>query len=125
MIVLATSGFPRIDRRDRVRSRARGRVDRGAADRACRLADRVPGRALCADARVPRRLGDPFESPVLCHARELAWRHGTAATLQLVAGDPPQAIVAAAVDAQADLLVIGARRSARSRGAPTRRWIQD
>jgi len=73
---------------------------------------------------VPRRLGDPFESPVLCHARELAWRHGTAATLQLVAGDPPQAIVAAAVDAQADLLVIGARRSARSRGAPTRRWIQ-
>jgi nucleotide-binding universal stress UspA family protein len=73
---------------------------------------------------VPRRLTDPFEDPVLCHARELAWRHGTAATLQLVAGDAPQAIVAAAADAHADLLVIGARRTARPRAAPTRRWIQ-
>jgi nucleotide-binding universal stress UspA family protein len=73
---------------------------------------------------VPRRLTDPFENAVLCQARELAWRHGTAATLQLVAGDPPQAIVAAATDAHADLLVIGARRSTRPRAAPTRRWIE-
>jgi nucleotide-binding universal stress UspA family protein len=73
---------------------------------------------------IPRRLTDPFENPVLCHARELAWQHGTAATLQLVAGEPPQAIVAAATDANADLLVIGARRRTRPRAAPTRRWIQ-
>jgi len=73
---------------------------------------------------VPRRLTDPFENQVLCEARELAWRHGAAATLQLVAGNPPEAIVAAAAEARADLLVLGARRRARQRAAPTRRWIE-
>jgi nucleotide-binding universal stress UspA family protein len=73
---------------------------------------------------VTRRLGDPFESPVLRQAREIAWRHGSAATLQLVAGDPPEAIIAAARDACADLLVIGARTQERWRTAPTRRWVQ-
>ena len=73
---------------------------------------------------VPRRLTDPFQSPVLRQARELAWRHHSAASLQLVAGDPPAAIIAAARDAHADLLVIGARPQVRWRGAPTRRWVQ-
>lgn len=73
---------------------------------------------------VPRRLTDPFENQVLCDARELAWRHGTAATLQLVAGNPPEAIVDAVAEAHADLLVLGARRSVRPRSAPTRRWIE-
>jgi nucleotide-binding universal stress UspA family protein len=73
---------------------------------------------------VPRRLADPFESRVLREARELAWRHGSAASLQLVAGDPPAAIIAATRDAHANLLVIGARPQKRWRGAPTRRWVQ-
>jgi hypothetical protein len=71
---------------------------------------------------VPRKLTDPFESAVLRHARELAWRRGAAATLQLVAGDPPHAIVAASTDAHADLLVIGASHGARWHPAPTRHW---
>lgn len=73
---------------------------------------------------VPRRLPDPFESPILRHARALAWQHGAAATLQLVAGDPPQAIIESASNALADLLVIGAHHGSRWRAAPTRRWIQ-
>jgi nucleotide-binding universal stress UspA family protein len=47
---------------------------------------------------IPRRVSDPF--------------------------DPPEAIIAAATDAQADLLVIGARGSWRFRAAPTQRWVQ-
>jgi nucleotide-binding universal stress UspA family protein len=58
---------------------------------------------------VQRKLTDPFESLVLRQARELAWRHGAAATLQLLSGEPPRAIVAAAASNHADLLVIGAR----------------
>jgi nucleotide-binding universal stress UspA family protein len=73
---------------------------------------------------VPRKLTDPFESPVLRHARELAWQRGAAATLQLLAGDPPQAIVSASTDAHADLLVIGVYHGARWHPAPTRRWVQ-
>jgi nucleotide-binding universal stress UspA family protein len=75
---------------------------------------------------IPRRLLDPFESPVLASARELAWRHGVAATLELIAGDPAQLIVTAAARASADVLVLGARSAerARRRAAPTRRWIE-
>jgi nucleotide-binding universal stress UspA family protein len=75
---------------------------------------------------IQRKLTDPFESPVLRRARELAWRHGIAATLELLSGDPPHAIVAAAASNHADLLVIGARNRQRAflRRAPTRRWIQ-
>lgn len=65
---------------------------------------------------VERKLADPFESPVLRAARELAWRHGAAASLQLLSGDPPQAIVAAASRAHADVLVIGARSPGRGLG---------
>ncbi|HWF23972.1 MAG TPA: universal stress protein [Solirubrobacteraceae bacterium] len=75
---------------------------------------------------VERKLTDPFESPVLSRARELAWRHGVVATLELRSGDPPRAIVAATVSGHADLLVIGAwnRGRAFGRRAATRRWIE-
>lgn len=81
---------------------------------------------------VPRRLVDPFDSPVLASARELAWRHGVAATLELLAGEPAHMIVTAATRADADVLVIGAvtrstRPSARrfaGRGLGSRRWIE-
>jgi nucleotide-binding universal stress UspA family protein len=74
---------------------------------------------------VQRKLPDPFESSVLRQARELAWRHGSAATVQLLAGEPPRAIVAAVADAPADLLVIGARNhnGVFGRTTSTRRWI--
>jgi nucleotide-binding universal stress UspA family protein len=75
---------------------------------------------------VERKLPDPFESQVLRHARELAWCHGAAATLQLLSGDAPRAIVAAAQRDSVDLLVIGARSRDREsvRRPRTRRWIQ-
>jgi nucleotide-binding universal stress UspA family protein len=73
------------------------------------------------------RAVDPFASPVLCRARELAWRHGNAATLQLLTGDVAHTIVAAATDACAHLLVLSTprqpRRFARSWGL--RGWIED
>lgn len=71
------------------------------------------------------KLTDPFESPVLSQAREFAWRHGAAATLQLIAGEPARAIVDAAANYHADLLVIGGRhRHWLLRGkAPTLRWV--
>jgi len=72
---------------------------------------------------VQRNHTDPFESPVLRHARALAWRHGAAATVHLLAGDPPRAIVAAAAHAGADILVIGANNRALHRNTPARRWI--
>jgi nucleotide-binding universal stress UspA family protein len=75
---------------------------------------------------IPRRLVDPFDSPVLADARELAWRCGVAATLELLAGDPAETITTAAIRAHADVLVLGARSAgqARRRTAPTRRWIE-
>jgi nucleotide-binding universal stress UspA family protein len=76
---------------------------------------------------IPRRLIDPFDSPVLADARELAWRRGVAATLVLVAGEPAAAMItAAAAAAHADVLVIGARITGRPRRrtAPTLRWIE-
>lgn len=75
---------------------------------------------------VQRKLDDPFESAVLRQARDLAWRHGAAATLQLVAGEPARAIVDAAAGNHADLLVIGAPNPDRvfPRKATTRRWVQ-
>jgi nucleotide-binding universal stress UspA family protein len=75
---------------------------------------------------IPRRLVDPFDSPVLASARELVWRRGVAATLELLAGDPAEMITAAAMRAHADVLVLGAGRGgrARRRTAPTRRWIE-
>jgi nucleotide-binding universal stress UspA family protein len=75
---------------------------------------------------VPRRLVDPFDSLVLAKARELAWRRGVAATLELLAGDPAEMITAAATRGHADVLVLGARnaRRARRRTAPRRRWIE-
>jgi nucleotide-binding universal stress UspA family protein len=75
---------------------------------------------------VVRRARDPLVSPVLCRARELAWRHGSAATLQLLAGDVAPTIVAAATDACAHLLVLSTPRQhgrfARSR--VLRGWIE-
>ena len=62
---------------------------------------------------VARRELDPFASPVLCRARELAWRHGSAATVQLLTGDIADTIIAAAIDTGADLLVLGANRHRR------------
>lgn len=75
---------------------------------------------------VSRKLMDPFDSPVLAGARELAWRRGVAATLALVAGEPARAIVATAVQAQADVLVIGAGSHRRSLGRrpSTTRWVE-
>jgi nucleotide-binding universal stress UspA family protein len=75
---------------------------------------------------IERKLADPFESPVLRDARELAWHHGAAATLQLVRGEPSRAIVTATADHHADLLIIGAPRRNRGllRKSATRRWIQ-
>lgn len=75
---------------------------------------------------IPRRLIDPFDSLVLANARELAWRRGVAATLELLAGDPAEMITAAATRAHADVLVLGARSAgrARRRTAATRRWIE-
>ncbi len=62
---------------------------------------------------IERELADPFESPVLRDARKLAWRHGAAATLQLVRVEPSRVIIGA---------------PGRSRGllrkSATRRWIQ-
>jgi nucleotide-binding universal stress UspA family protein len=66
---------------------------------------------------VPRRRLDPFDSPILASARELAWRRGVAATLELLAGDPAQMITAAAARAHADVLVLGARSAGRAAGA--------
>ena len=72
-----------------------------------------------------RKLDDPFENCVLRRARELAWRHGVAASLQLLAGDPPQAIVAGAARAAGDVLVIGAANPDRASWHKARRreWI--
>jgi nucleotide-binding universal stress UspA family protein len=103
-----------------------------ACDAALRIVHAVPpvqyrvGR-LAPTRAVPRRLGDPFNSPVLADARELAWLRGVAATLALLAGEPVAGMVtAAAANAQADLLVIGARSAERPRRrtAPTRQWIE-
>jgi hypothetical protein len=46
-------------------------------------------------------LPDPFDSTVLRHARSLAWRHGAAATLQLLTGDPAPAVLSATTAARA------------------------
>jgi nucleotide-binding universal stress UspA family protein len=75
---------------------------------------------------IPRRLVDPFDSPVLASARELVWRRGVSATVELLAGNPAEMITTAATRAHADVLVLGARRAgrARHRTAPTRRWIE-
>jgi nucleotide-binding universal stress UspA family protein len=75
---------------------------------------------------VARRACDPFASDILCHARELAWRHGSAATLQLLAGDTARMIVQAATDARADLLVLSTPRTRRwpGRTSLARGWIE-
>jgi nucleotide-binding universal stress UspA family protein len=75
---------------------------------------------------VSRRAHDPFASDILCHARELSWRHGSAATLQLLTGDIPQTIVQAATDARADLLVLSTPHQRRwpRRASLVRRWIE-
>jgi nucleotide-binding universal stress UspA family protein len=75
---------------------------------------------------VARPLDDPCDSPVLRDARAAAWRHGVAASLQRLRGDPPPAILATAADHHADLLVIGARQHRRPWPAQARtgRWIQ-
>ena len=73
---------------------------------------------------IERKLDCPYESPVLLKARQLAWGHGAAATLELVAGEPARAIVSAA--AHVDLLVIGGSNygaAARLR-ARTRRRVE-
>lgn len=76
---------------------------------------------------VPRKLTDPFQSPVLRQAREVAWRNGAAATLALLAGDPAPEIVNAAAEMNADIIVIGnaSPRYRCWRTAPTGRWIHD
>jgi nucleotide-binding universal stress UspA family protein len=75
---------------------------------------------------VAHRARDPFTSPVLCRARQLAWQHGSAATLDLLSGEIPNTIVAAATDAHADLLVLSTPRARRRLSAtpPVRRWIE-
>lgn len=75
---------------------------------------------------VDQRLVDPFDSPVLLRARELAWRHGTAAVLDLVAGDMPRAVIATAWRARADALVLSAPRrdGLLGRASPRRRWME-
>ena len=124
VIVLATSGSPASLRATVFAAELAG--DIGATLRIVHVVAPVEYRVgrLAPMRPVSRRLTDPFQSPVLRQARELAWRHGSAAILQLVAGDPPAAIIAAARGTHADLLVIGARPQARWRGAPTRRWVQ-
>jgi nucleotide-binding universal stress UspA family protein len=76
---------------------------------------------------VTRRARDPFASPVLGRARELAWRHGSAATLQLLIGDVAPAIVEAATDAGAHLLVLSTPRQRRrfARSRLRRNWIEN
>lgn len=76
---------------------------------------------------VPRRLANPFESPVLRQAREVAWRNGAASTLALLAGDPAHAIVNAAAETDTDIVVIGTAppRHPLWRTAPIGRWIHD
>ena len=73
---------------------------------------------------IERKLDCPYESPVLLKARQLAWEHGAAATLELVAGEPARAIVSAA--AQVELLVIGgSHHGAAARFLTrTRRWVE-
>jgi nucleotide-binding universal stress UspA family protein len=123
MIVLATSGSLASIEATIFAAHLAGGL--GAALRIVHVVEPVEYRVgrLAPMRPVPRKLTDPFESPVLRHARALAWRHGAAATLQLIAGDPPDAIVTASSDAHADLLVLGARHGSRWRPAPTRRWI--
>lgn len=124
VIVLATSGSPASIRATVFAAQLAG--DIGAVLRIVHVIAPVEYRVgrLAPMRPVQRRLTDPFQSPVLRQARELAWRHGSAVSLQLVAGDPPASIIAAAHDAFADVLVIGGRPQARWRVAPTRRWVQ-
>jgi nucleotide-binding universal stress UspA family protein len=123
VIVLATSGSPASIRATVFAAQLAGI---GAVLRIVHVIAPVEYRVgrLAPMRPVQRRLTDPFQSPVLRQARELAWRHGSAVSLQLVAGDPPASIIAAAHDAFADVLVIGGRPQARWRVAPTRRWVQ-
>jgi nucleotide-binding universal stress UspA family protein len=73
---------------------------------------------------IERKLDCPYDNPVLLEARQLAWRRGAAATLQLVAGDPGRAIVSAAE--HVDLLVIGGRdhHVPSCLRARTRGWVE-
>ncbi len=74
---------------------------------------------------IERRATDPFASDVLVRARDLAWRHGAAATLELIAGDMPQAVIDAARRVDADALVLSdpAHRGGFGRAGARRRWI--
>jgi nucleotide-binding universal stress UspA family protein len=76
---------------------------------------------------ITRRARDPFTSPVLCRARELAWRHGSAATLQLLIGDVASTITAAATNAGAHLLVLSTPRQRQrfARSRLRRDWIEN
>ena len=59
---------------------------------------------------ITRRLDDPYASSVLLEARRIAWEKGSAARTALIAGEPPQAIVALAARLHADLGVTGVKR---------------
>lgn len=54
-----------------------------------------------------RRLDDPFSSPVLLAARRAAWSHGVLAQIVLFDGETVGAILTAAQDMNAGLIVIG------------------
>jgi nucleotide-binding universal stress UspA family protein len=54
-----------------------------------------------------RRLDDPFSSPVLLAARRVAWSHGALARIVLFDGETVPAILNAARDMEAGLIVIG------------------
>jgi nucleotide-binding universal stress UspA family protein len=73
-----------------------------------------------------RRLDDPYTSAVLLEARRIAWERGSAARSVLIAGEPPQALVAIAARLDADLIVIGLkpRRGLARLLARTARWVQ-
>jgi nucleotide-binding universal stress UspA family protein len=124
VILLATNGSPSAIAATSLASSLAARSD--AALRILHVVAPVEFRVgrLAPTRIVEQKLDCPYDSPVLLNARQLAWKRGAAATLQLVAGEPARAIVSAAE--HVDLLVIGGRdqrASARLR-ACTRRWVE-
>jgi nucleotide-binding universal stress UspA family protein len=75
---------------------------------------------------IARRLDDPYASSVLLEARRIAWDKGSAARTVLIAGEPPQTIVALAARLHADLVVIGVkqRRGPARLLTRTGRWVR-
>jgi len=126
LILLATNGSPSASDATKIAGDLAGMFH--AALRIVHVVTPVEYRVgrLAPMRPVEQELDCPYESPVLLKARRLAWNHGAAASLQLVAGEPARAIVAAAEQSHADLLVIGGqdyRVAARLR-ARTRRLVE-